>query len=99
MKSLPPQVLNSTSYNKIFTSLNTHIFQRSGIPWESTTVNTKIFVLVNIASATALQLANGWLTWQFNMYYNQRLGAFRGTVYSDPEQSALDLSVCINSFR
>jgi hypothetical protein len=94
------QVLDSRSpsHDNVTTDLDTRSLQRRGIPWESSPLNGKVSILLNAAAATTLQVANGWLSWQFNMYYNKDTESWTGTVYSDGPQSASDLSVCVNQY-
>lgn len=76
----------------------THGLQRRSLGWSSAPFNTRLSVLFNIATATGLQLANGWLTWQFKLIYTKGTNTWSGTVYSTAVESALDLSVCVNRF-
>jgi hypothetical protein len=94
-----PQALDSRSpsHDKV-TDLDTRSLQRRGLPWRSATLSGRISILLSAATATALQLANGWLTWQFNMVYEQSSNSWAGTIYSTNEQSASDLSVCVNGY-
>jgi hypothetical protein len=95
-----PQALDSRSpsHDKVITDRDTHSLQRRALPWTSSPLNVKISVLVNTATATALHLANGWLSWQFNLVYQQASNAWAGIIYSTSEQSASDLSVCVNAY-
>lgn len=95
-----PQALDSRSpsHDKAITDRDTHSLQRRALPWTSTPLNGKISVLLNTAAATALHLANGWLTWQFNMVYEQASNTWGGIIYSTSEQSASDLSICVNEY-
>jgi hypothetical protein len=95
-----PQALDSRSpsHDKVITNLNTRSLQRRQISWTSAPLKVQVSILANAATATALQLLNGWLTWNFQLIYNQASQSFGGTVYSTPEQSASDLSVCVNKY-
>jgi hypothetical protein len=94
-----PQALDSRSpgHDNVITDLDPSL-QRRQLSWTSSPLNGRVSVLLNTAAATALHLANGWLTWHFNMVYNQPSQSFSGTVYSTSEESASDLSVCVNKY-
>lgn len=95
-----PQALDSRSpnHNKVITDFDTRSLEARGTHWESTRLDAKVSMLVNTAVATGIQIANGWLEWQFSLIYNQDLGSLSGTVDSTAEASATDLSVCVNEF-
>jgi hypothetical protein len=95
-----PQTLDSRSpsHDKVITDLDTLSLQRRQLPWTSNPLDARVSILVNSATATALQLLNGWLTWHFTLSYNHNSQGFSGTVYSTPELSASDLSVCVNKY-
>ena len=88
----------SSSHDAIIIDRETDPLHRRQLPWTSSPVTVKISVLVNVATATALQLANQWLSWNFKMQYQEADGLWSGKVYTLPEASASDLSVCFNEF-
>jgi hypothetical protein len=95
-----PQALDSrsSSHSKVITDLDTCSLQARQTPWISTRLDAKVSMLVNTAVATGLQLANGWLEWQFSLIYNQDSGSWEGTIDSTAAASASDLSVCVNEY-
>lgn len=88
----------SSSHDAIIIDRETDPLHRRQLSWTSSPVNVKVSVLVNVATATALQLANQWLSWNFKMQYQQNDGFWSGKVYTVAEASASDLSVCFNEF-
>jgi hypothetical protein len=100
-KIATPQTLDSRSSNhdEMIADRDTPSLQHHILLWTSTPLDIKLSVLLNIATATTLQLANGWLTWQVEMMYEQSTNLWQGTVYSTPEAIASDLTVCVNEFE
>jgi hypothetical protein len=95
-----PQALDSRSpsHDKVITNLDTRRLQARQLPWVSTRLDAKVSVLVNTAVATGLQIANGWLEWQFSLVYNQDSRTFGGTIDTTAIASASDVSVCVNEY-
>lgn len=95
-----PQALDSRSpsHNKVITDLDTRSLQRRQSTWTSSPLNARVSILLNTATATPLNLLNGWLTWHFRLVFNQGSQVVTGTVYSTSELRASDLSVCVKGY-
>lgn len=102
---ITPQALDSRSPNhdKVITDLDAYNLQPRPLAWASTPLTSTplyitVSVLLDTATATALQLANGWLTWRFSIIYDQLSNSCSGAVYSTTEESASDRRVYVTEY-
>src|SRR5450432_2021471 len=102
---ITPQALDSRSPNhdKVITDLDAYNLQPRPLAWASTPLTSTplyitVSVLLDTATATALQLANGWLTWRFSIIYDQLSNSCSGAVFSTTEESASDRRVYVTEY-